>query len=149
LGEGKLQSKWKGLYIIINTSSHGAITIQDDEGNTFKVNDQCLKVFLEPSYNFNEKIDIIKLIDFNKYPNKSASKIIIINKNNNKYNKNIYHISRIIVLTCFCSLLSSNKNKDRYKSKCEGDDTHLPIDAQKDQHYSTFGLCIFSHSLSS
>ena len=50
-GAGKLQSKWKGPYTIINTSSHGAITIQDDEGNTFKVNGQRLKVFLEPSYN--------------------------------------------------------------------------------------------------
>jgi len=36
--EGKLRSKWKGPYTIVNTSSHGAITIQDDEGNTFKVN---------------------------------------------------------------------------------------------------------------
>ena len=39
-GEGKLQSKWKGPYTIINTSSHGATTIQDDKGNTFKVNSQ-------------------------------------------------------------------------------------------------------------
>ena len=37
-GEGKLQSKWKGPYTVVNTSSYGAITIQDDEGNTFKVN---------------------------------------------------------------------------------------------------------------
>ena len=39
-GEGKLQSKWKGPYTVVNTSSHGAITIQDDEGNAFKVNGQ-------------------------------------------------------------------------------------------------------------
>jgi len=38
-GEGKLRSKWKGPYTIVNTSSHGAITIQD-EGNVFKVNGQ-------------------------------------------------------------------------------------------------------------
>jgi hypothetical protein len=69
----------KGWNTVVNTSSHGAITIQDDKGNTFKANSQRLKVFLEPSYNFNEKIDIIKLIDFKKYPNKSASK-----NNNNK-----------------------------------------------------------------
>jgi hypothetical protein len=37
-GEEKLQSKWKGPYTVINTSSHNAITIQDDEGNVFKVN---------------------------------------------------------------------------------------------------------------
>ena len=39
-GEGKLRSKWKGPYTVVNTSSHGAITIQDDEGNAFKVNGQ-------------------------------------------------------------------------------------------------------------
>ena len=37
-GEGKLHSKWKGPYTVINSSSHGAITIQDDDGNIFKVN---------------------------------------------------------------------------------------------------------------
>ena len=50
-GEGKLHSKWKGPYTIIKTSPHGAITIQDDDGNIFKVNDQRLKIFLEPSHN--------------------------------------------------------------------------------------------------
>ena len=38
--EGKLRSKWKGPYTVVNTSSHSAITIQDDEGNVFKVNGQ-------------------------------------------------------------------------------------------------------------
>ena len=38
--DGKLRSKWKGPYTIINMSSHGATTIQDDEGNVFKVNGQ-------------------------------------------------------------------------------------------------------------
>ena len=42
-GEGKLRTKWKGPYTVINTSSHGAITIQDDKGNIFKVNGQRLK----------------------------------------------------------------------------------------------------------
>jgi hypothetical protein len=37
-GVGKLRSKWKGSYTIINSSPHGAITIQDDDGNIFKVN---------------------------------------------------------------------------------------------------------------
>ena len=68
-GEGKLWSKWKGLYTIINMPSHGTITIQDDEGNAFKINGQQLKVFLEPLYNPKEKIDVIKLIAFNKFPN--------------------------------------------------------------------------------
>jgi hypothetical protein len=63
-GEGKLRSKWKGPYIIINTSSHGAITLQDDEGKIFKVNGQCLKVFLE-TFNSSEKIGVINIVDFN------------------------------------------------------------------------------------
>ena len=37
-GEGKLRSKWKGPYTIVNASSHGAVTLQDDEGKLFKVN---------------------------------------------------------------------------------------------------------------
>ena len=66
-GEGKLRSKWKGPYTIINTSPHGAITIQNDGGNIFKVNGQRLKVFLEPSYNTNLEIDRIDLIAFDKF----------------------------------------------------------------------------------
>ena len=41
--EGKLRTKWKGPYTVVDMSSHGAITIQDDEGNIFKVNGQRLK----------------------------------------------------------------------------------------------------------
>jgi len=44
---------------VIKASSHGAVTHQDDTGNTFKVNGQCLKVFLEP-----EKLEEIDLIEF-------------------------------------------------------------------------------------
>ena len=66
-GEGKLRSKWQGPYTVINTLPHAAITIQDDDGNIFKVNGQCLKVFLEPSYNTNLEIDIIDLISFDKF----------------------------------------------------------------------------------
>ena len=58
-GEGKLGSKWHGPYTIINTSSHGAITIQDDDGNILKANGQRLKVFLEPSHDTNLEIDKI------------------------------------------------------------------------------------------
>jgi hypothetical protein len=45
------------------------ITIQDDDGNIFKVNGQCLKIFLEPShnFNFNQEIDRIDLIAFDKF----------------------------------------------------------------------------------
>ena len=65
--ERKLKSKWQGPYTIINTSPHGVITIQDDDGNISKVNGQRLKVFLEPSYNTNLEIDRIDLIAFDKF----------------------------------------------------------------------------------
>ena len=61
-GHGKHRSKWEGPFNVIETSSHGAITLQDDEGNIFKVNGQRLKVFLEPQ-NFKE-IDVIEFLQF-------------------------------------------------------------------------------------
>ena len=68
-GEGKLHSKWNKLYTIINTLPDGTIMIQDDDGNIFKVNGQCLQIFLEPSHNndFNKEIDRIDLIAFDKF----------------------------------------------------------------------------------
>lgn len=44
-GHGKLRSKWDGSYDAIDTSSHGVISLRDDEGNLFKVNCHRLKVF--------------------------------------------------------------------------------------------------------
>ena len=45
---GKLRSKWEGPFKVISTSSHGAVTLQNDEGTLFKVNGHHLKIFLEP-----------------------------------------------------------------------------------------------------
>jgi hypothetical protein len=45
---GKLQSKWEGLFKVISTLSHGAITLQNDEGTLLKVNGHYPKIFLEP-----------------------------------------------------------------------------------------------------
>jgi len=59
-GHGKLQSKWEGPYKVINSSSHGAITLQNDEATLFKVNGQCLKLFLEP----NKELEEINVIHF-------------------------------------------------------------------------------------
>ena len=56
---GKLRSKWEGPFQVIDTSPHGAITLQDDEGKIFKVNVQRLKVFLEPD-KIDEEIDMIE-----------------------------------------------------------------------------------------
>ena len=55
---GKLRSKWEGPFKVINSSSHGAITLQNSEGTLFKVNGQRLKLFLEPNEEF-EEIDVV------------------------------------------------------------------------------------------
>ena len=47
-GHGKLRSKWEGPFKVTSTSSHGAVTLQNDEGTLFKVNGHRLKIFLEP-----------------------------------------------------------------------------------------------------
>jgi hypothetical protein len=57
-GHGKLRSKWEGLFTVVSSSSHGAITLQNDEGMLFKVNGQRLKLFLEPNKEL-EELDII------------------------------------------------------------------------------------------
>jgi hypothetical protein len=57
-GHGKLQSKWEGPFTVVSSSSHGVITLQNDEGMLFKVNGQCLKLFLEPNKELKE-LDII------------------------------------------------------------------------------------------
>jgi hypothetical protein len=45
---GKLKSRWTGPFIIRTVFSHGAIKIKDPKnGNTFKVNGQRVKPFLE------------------------------------------------------------------------------------------------------
>ena len=59
-GHGKLRSKWEGPYTVVNVASHGAITLQDDRGRTFKVNDHRLKIFREPD---NKEYDVINFIE--------------------------------------------------------------------------------------
>jgi hypothetical protein len=44
---------------MIDTSSHGAITLQDDSGNIFKVNAHRIKNYFEP-----EKIEQVDVIEF-------------------------------------------------------------------------------------
>jgi hypothetical protein len=38
----------EGPFKVINTSPHGAVTLQNNEGMLFKVNGHRLKIFLEP-----------------------------------------------------------------------------------------------------
>jgi hypothetical protein len=60
---GKLISKSDDPFIVLNSSSHGAVTLQDSDGNTFKVNGQRLKIFLEPDMPNLEEIDVIEVIN--------------------------------------------------------------------------------------
>ena len=62
-GHRKLHSKWQGPYHVIDTSPRGAITIQDDDGNAYKVNSQRLKLFLDHNKALDEEIDMINLVD--------------------------------------------------------------------------------------
>jgi hypothetical protein len=48
---------------MINSSSHGAVTVQNDEGMLFKVNGQRLKIFLE-SDKSPTKLEIVQFIPF-------------------------------------------------------------------------------------
>ena len=54
----KLWSKWEWPYDLVSSSSHGAVTLRNNEGTLFKVNGQHLKLFLEPNHEL-EEVDII------------------------------------------------------------------------------------------
>ena len=60
-GHGKLRSKWEGPFLVLNTVDHGAITLQDDDGNIFKANGQRWKIFLEPEIPELEEVDVYEL----------------------------------------------------------------------------------------
>ena len=62
-GHGKLRSKWEGPFSVLNTADHGAITLQDDDRNVFKANDQRLKIFLEPEIPELEEVDVYELTE--------------------------------------------------------------------------------------
>jgi hypothetical protein len=54
-GHGKLRSKWEGPYLVLHVADHGEVTLQCDDGNTFKENGQCLKLFLDPNPRISRK----------------------------------------------------------------------------------------------
>ena len=60
-GHGKLRSKWEGPFLVLNAADHGAITLQDDDGNIFKANSQRLKIFLQPEIPKVEEEDVYEL----------------------------------------------------------------------------------------
>jgi hypothetical protein len=42
---------------------HGAVTLQCDDGDTFKANGQHLKLFLEPNPQDFEKVDVLDFLE--------------------------------------------------------------------------------------
>ena len=60
-GHGKLRSKWEGPYLVLDAANHGMVTLQDDDGNTFKFNGQRLKVFLEQEMPELKEVDVFEL----------------------------------------------------------------------------------------
>ena len=60
-GHGKLRSKWEGPYLVLDATDHGTVTLQDDDGNIFKVNGQRLKVFLEQEMPELEEVDVLEI----------------------------------------------------------------------------------------
>ena len=46
---------------MLNAADHGAITLQNDDGNVFKANGQRLKIFLEPEIPELEEVEVYEL----------------------------------------------------------------------------------------
>ena len=58
---------------MLNAADHGAITLQDDDGNIFKANGQRLNIFLEPEIPELEEVDVYKLSEL-----EHASTVVIV-----------------------------------------------------------------------
>jgi hypothetical protein len=58
-GHGKLSSKWEGPYLVLHAVDHGTVTLQCNDGDTFKANGQRLKLFLEPNPQDFEEVDVL------------------------------------------------------------------------------------------
>ena len=46
---------------MLNAADHGAITLQDDDGNIFKADGQRMKICLEPKIPELEEVDVYEL----------------------------------------------------------------------------------------
>jgi hypothetical protein len=58
-GHGKLHSKQKSLYLVLHAVDHGVVTLQCNDGDTFKANGQRLKLFLEPNPQDFKEVDVL------------------------------------------------------------------------------------------
>jgi hypothetical protein len=62
-GCGKLRSKWEDTYLVLHAMDHGAVTLQCDDGDTFKANGQHLKLLLEPNPQDFVEVDVLDLLE--------------------------------------------------------------------------------------
>jgi hypothetical protein len=62
-GHGKLHSKWEGPYLVLHVADHNTVTLQCDDGDTFKANGQHLKLFLEPNPQNFEEVDVLDVLE--------------------------------------------------------------------------------------
>jgi hypothetical protein len=58
----KLRSKWEGPYLVLHATDHGEVTLQCDDGDTFKANGQHLKLFIEPNLQDFEEVDVLDFL---------------------------------------------------------------------------------------
>jgi hypothetical protein len=62
-GHGKLHSKWEGPYLVLHAADHGVVTLQCDDGDTFKANGQRLKLFLKPNPQDFKEVDVLDFLE--------------------------------------------------------------------------------------
>jgi hypothetical protein len=53
----------KTPYLVLHTVDHSVVTLQCDYGDTFKANDQHLKLFLEPNPQDFEEVDVLNFLE--------------------------------------------------------------------------------------
>jgi hypothetical protein len=61
-GHGKLHSKWEGPYLVLHDVDHSAITLQCNDRDIFKANDQRLKLFLESNSQDFKEVDVLDFL---------------------------------------------------------------------------------------
>jgi hypothetical protein len=66
-GHGKHRSKWEGPYLVLHATYYGIVTLQCDDGDTFKANGQCLKFYLEPNPQDFKEVDVPDFLSYNDY----------------------------------------------------------------------------------
>jgi hypothetical protein len=60
---GKLRSKWEDPYLVLHATYHGVVTLQCNDSDIFKANDQRLKLFLEPNPQDFEEVDVLNFFE--------------------------------------------------------------------------------------